>query len=293
VSGTTFDTLVAADGAFSVVRQAMQRRRGFDFVQEHCRHSNVELTIPANAGWDGDGHASHIWPRKDVKLIGFPNPDGSFSLSFHPPSHGAHSAAALFAAGRSRDYFALHFPDVAPRVPGLEQIGARATEPMVSIRCAPWFLGGCVCLVGDAAHALFPFAAGQGANSAFEDGLVMNALLDETGDDFEAAYRAFYHARKPALDALCELTRCGYHKDGISFAIAGGDPVRARLRADLRRAYPALGHSLYANIAFTHHPYDRVIAAEAAVERAIGGLLEADGYTNPLFARGAVTAGTG
>ena len=46
------DVVVSADGAFSVVRRAMQRLDRFDYSQQYLRHGYKELTIPA--GPDGN-----------------------------------------------------------------------------------------------------------------------------------------------------------------------------------------------------------------------------------------------
>src|SRR5256712_5780709 len=61
------DSVIGVDGAFSAVRQSMQRRlNGFDYDESYLAHGYKELTIPPaqDGGWQMEKEALHIWPRK-------------------------------------------------------------------------------------------------------------------------------------------------------------------------------------------------------------------------------------
>src|SRR5690606_18258105 len=57
--------IIGADGAYSTLRNAIQKQMRFNFTQQYISHGYKELVIPPNA--DGefamDANALHIWPR--------------------------------------------------------------------------------------------------------------------------------------------------------------------------------------------------------------------------------------
>ena len=66
-----FDGIVGADGAFSVVRMAMQVTDRFDFSQDYIDHGYKELHIPADhlKAFKIEKNALHIWPRESFMMI--------------------------------------------------------------------------------------------------------------------------------------------------------------------------------------------------------------------------------
>lgn len=73
---------------------------------------------------------------------------------------------------------------------------------------APFYAQRRVCIMGDAAHATFPFN-GQGAAQAIEDAAVLNALFKEvTGlEEVESALRAYDEVRRPRSQRVAALSR--------------------------------------------------------------------------------------
>lgn len=73
---------------------------------------------------------------------------------------------------------------------------------------APFYAKRRICLMGDAAHATFPFN-GQGAAQAVEDAAVLNALFREVTrlEEIEAALRAYDEVRRPRSQAVAALSR--------------------------------------------------------------------------------------
>jgi kynurenine 3-monooxygenase len=77
-----------------------------------------------------------------------------------------------------------------------------------AVHSAPWHISGRVLLLGDAAHAIFPFH-GQGMNAAFEDCLVFDDLLDEHGD-WELLFADFERRRRPNAEAIAQMSLENY-----------------------------------------------------------------------------------
>src|SRR3984893_17387032 len=78
------DAVIGVDGAFSAVRQSMQKKLPeFEYDESYLAHGYKELTIPpaADGSWRMEKEALHIWPRKSFMMIALPNPDGSFTCT--------------------------------------------------------------------------------------------------------------------------------------------------------------------------------------------------------------------
>lgn len=75
-----------------------------------------------------------------------------------------------------------------------------------------------ICLIGDAAHGMEPFAA-QGAAMGIEDAYVLAKNLDELGvENSKAAFESYREARLPRIIKVAkrtELNRFAYHQSGI------------------------------------------------------------------------------
>ncbi|KAJ1637770.1 hypothetical protein T492DRAFT_949633 [Pavlovales sp. CCMP2436] len=206
--------VVGADGSFSVVRRELAKLCRLSLKHEYIEHGYLELSIPPVPGsgeW-GSGfaifpHALHIWPRHDFMLIALPNKDGSFT-------------GTLFASWALLDrilnpeyglaFFREHFADAMAVMPDLAaELRANPRGALATVRCDPWHAAGKVVLIGDAAHAVVPFY-GQGMNAAFEDCLALDDALEQAAGDVPTAIASFYAARKPACDALAELSLGNY-----------------------------------------------------------------------------------
>ncbi len=80
----TGDTVIATDGAGSMVRQSMERSvANFESSSVFLEHGYKELHIPP--GPEGEfqleKNALHIWPRHQFMMIALPNADGSFTCT--------------------------------------------------------------------------------------------------------------------------------------------------------------------------------------------------------------------
>jgi kynurenine 3-monooxygenase len=204
----TAETVIAADGAWSPMRRSlMSRIENFNYSQSFLEYGYKELEIPpaANGAFRIEKHALHIWPRKNYMMIALPNTEGSFTCTLFYPNQGKDSFANLQTPQHVTEFFSREFPDAVPHMPGMvDDFFGNPTGALVTVKCAPWNLGGKALLIGDAAHAIVPFFA-QGMNSGFEDCAVLNSLIDSTDPDWEKVFTRFTQLRKPNADAIADM----------------------------------------------------------------------------------------
>ena len=230
---------IAADGAGSVIRQAMADREDFDSRTEMLGHGYKELTMPP--GEDGRHrmapHALHIWPRGGFMLIALPNLDGSFTVTLFMPHEGRPSFRSLADEAAVRAFFETAFPDAAALMPGYAaEFLANPVGELGTVRCRPWHVEGRAVLLGDAAHAIVPFH-GQGMNCAFEDCLALDECLEAFGPDWPRVFPAFSAQRKPHADAIAQMALENY----VEMRDQVRDPgflLRKALAFELERRFP-------------------------------------------------------
>ncbi|PYJ09117.1 MAG: kynurenine 3-monooxygenase [Verrucomicrobia bacterium] len=255
------DAVIGVDGAFSAVRQSMQKRLpGFQYDESYLAHGYKELTIPpsADGGWRMEKEALHIWPRKSFMMIALPNPDGSFTCTLFWEFAGPRSFESTKTDENVRRFFDEEFPDAVPLMPDLlEEFRENPTGSLVTIRCAPWFYRDKIALVGDAAHAVVPFY-GQGMNAAFEDCVVLDECMAEFPRNRQRAFAEYFLRRKENADALAALAVHNFIEMRDKTA---SKTFRAKKRLDhaLEGLLPGIYLPLYAMVTFTRIPY-----AEAA-----------------------------
>jgi len=255
------DAVIGVDGAFSAVRQSMQRKIGtFQYDESYLAHGYKELTIPPgpDGSWRMEKHALHIWPRKSFMMIALPNPDRSFTCTLFWEFEGERSFGTTKTDEDVRRFFEEEFPDAVPLMPTLlEDFKNNPTGSLVTIRCAPWYYRDKVCILGDAAHAVVPFY-GQGMNAAFEDCVVLDECLEKFPDNRERAFSEYFSRRKENTDALADLAIGNFIEMRDKTA---SKTFRAKKKLDhlLEAALPGIYRPLYTMVTFTRLPY-----AEAA-----------------------------
>src|SRR5438128_7865557 len=251
------DTVIGVDGAFSAVRQSMQKKlENFEYDESYLAHGYKELTIPPgpDGSWQMEKNALHIWPRKSFMMIALPNPDGSFTCTLFWEFEGPRSFASTKTDDDVRRFFDEEFPDAVPLMPRLlEDFRQNPTGSLVTIRCAPWYYRDKVCLLGDAAHAVVPFY-GQGMNAAFEDCVVLDECLEKFRDNRERAFGEYFSRRKRNADALADLAIGNFieMRDKTT-----SKTFRAKKKLDhfLEAALPGIYLPLYTMVTFTRIPY--------------------------------------
>ena len=251
------DAIIGVDGAFSAVRESMQKRLpDFQYDESYLAHGYKELTIPPTpeGGWRMEREALHIWPRKSFMMIALPNPDGSFTCTLFWEFKGPRSFETTTSDDDVRRFFEEEFPDAVPLMPTLlEDYRDNPTGSLVTIRCAPWSYKDKVALVGDAAHAVVPFY-GQGMNAAFEDCVVLDECLAQFPGNRERAFAEYFSRRKENADALADLAVQNFieMRDKTASRI-----FRTKKKLDhlLEGLLPGTYLPLYTMVTFTRIPY--------------------------------------
>ncbi len=269
------DLLVGADGAFSVLRSAMQKTPRFNYSQHYLTYGYKELTIPPTAAGDFamEPHALHIWPRGGYMLIALPNQDKSFTCTLFLSYTGTPSFAHLQTAAAVLAFFEKNFPDALTLMPRLtEEFFENPVSDLVTIHCEPWSRYGQNILLGDAAHAIVPFY-GQGMNAAFEDCRIFSQMLRERSDNLPALIEMFQQTRKPDTDAIAELALRNFTEMRDLVA----DPVfleRKKIEAELHHRYPDRWIPLYTMVTFTDIPYAEALKAGTAQDQIMHQVME-------------------
>jgi len=269
------DCVIGVDGAFSAVRQSMQKEMtGFEYDERYLAHGYKELTIPPapDGSWRMEKNALHIWPRKSFMMIALPNPDGSFTCTLFWEFEGPRSFASTKTDDEIRHFFEEEFPDAVPLMPSLlDDFKTNPTGSLATIRCAPWFYKDKVTLLGDAAHAVVPFY-GQGMNAAFEDCVVLDECLAEFPQDRQRAFAQYFERRKENTDALADLAVQNF----IEMRDKTASPAfRAKKKLDhmLEGVLPGTYLPLYAMVTFTRLPYSTAAKRARFQDRIVFGSL--------------------
>ena len=202
-----FDLVVGADGVRSAVRAGV-RNDAVDFGRITAWRANVAtaalpraLAGPRTGAWLGpEGHVVH-YPIRSGTVT---------NIVAVVPGEGTPDAAFVRWTGEARRLLAA----------------ADEWKPWPTPRLdagRPWS-GGRVVLVGDAAHAMWPFAA-QGGAMALEDGWTLAVALARGGVDALPEWERERRERVARVAALAARNRFVYHARG---------PVRLARNAVMR-----------------------------------------------------------
>jgi len=246
------DTTIAADGAGSVVREAMQHGgvSRFNFSQTWLEHGYKELHIPPgdNGAFRMEKNALHIWARGAFMMIALPNFDGSFTCTLFLAHTGENSFEQLTDEKSLLEFFQTHFADAIPLMPTLtEDFFTNPTGNLGTIKCFPWNVGGMSLLLGDAAHAVVPFY-GQGMNASFEDCRVLNDLIERHGTVWKTVFDEFTNTRKENADAIAQMAEENFYE--MRDAVANPTFQKKReLETKLEQTFPDY-YSKYSMVTF-------------------------------------------
>lgn len=197
------DGLVGADGVWSRIRTGFLEGR----PARYSGRMALRATIPIDETPAELRAATGVWMAPRAHLVHYPVRAGR-ELNLVAVVEGEWQDEA-WSAAIGRDSVIHRFDPVSgTRWPELARALVLAPETWTRWALAtvdPQFAwsAGPVTLLGDAAHAMLPFAA-QGGAMAIEDAAV---LARELGDavDVASAFRAYEEARKPRVTAVADL----------------------------------------------------------------------------------------
>jgi 2-polyprenyl-6-methoxyphenol hydroxylase-like FAD-dependent oxidoreductase len=179
------DLIVAADGAFSRIRENLMLTERISYLPE----GYVRMVVEARPG-DEDSVIYECW-------------NGSRRFLYCPCSEDTHYVALIClvddVAGRrvpvDKEYWSSIFPDFSGVIGRLGDTGR--WDRGMTVRCRSWSAGRVV-LVGDAAHAQAP-NLGQGANMTFTNAMSLAAAVTESSD-VPTALRSWEKRERPLTD---------------------------------------------------------------------------------------------
>jgi len=251
------DVIIGADGAYSSLRDAMQKQTRLNYKQEYISHGYKELTIPATAKgkFAMDPNALHIWPRGQFMLIALPNPDKSFTCTLFLPFEGEKVCFdKINDKSDLESVFRTFFDDAYSLMPDLtDEYFNNPTSSLINVECFPWLKNKSL-LIGDACHAMVPFF-GQGMNCGFEDCYILDDLIEKYGTtSWELVFEKFQKIRKPDTDAISQMARDNF----IEMRDSVANPkfiIRKKIEAKLHDLYPNEWIPLYTMVTFSDMKY--------------------------------------
>lgn len=271
----SYDRVIGTDGAFSAVRQRLQKTDRFDFSQSYLLHGYKELSIsPDKAGKHQlDPLALHIWPRGGYMLIALPNLDGSFTVTLFLAYEGKPSFESLNSAHRVEVFFKREFPKAFDLMPDLAtEFATNPTGSLVTIRTFPWHYADSIVLMGDAAHAIVPFY-GQGMNSGFEDCYQLDQLINQYQHNWTKIGPAYTKERKVNGDAIADLALRNF----IEMRDLTGDPMfllQKKIESRFTALHPKKWLPLYSMVTFSHIPYSKAVRAAKVQDEIMAIVME-------------------
>ena len=204
-----YDVLVGADGMNSVVRPAIQQGKPAQNTQQYEDWGYKEVHIPKEVAQKLAlrENATHTWPRNNSLLLAFPNSDKTLNLMFNLPLEGPESFASLTSEEKIKQFITKDFADLGVLMPYIvDAIINKPTGYFVTILTEPWYYKDSIFLIGDAAHGVTPFY-GQGVSAAFDDAIILCALLDAYHNDWAFVLAEYQKMRKKDTDVLADLSK--------------------------------------------------------------------------------------
>ncbi|MBK7689986.1 MAG: FAD-dependent monooxygenase [Bacteroidetes bacterium] len=278
------DLVIAADGAFSALRNSYLKTDRFDYQQFYIPHGYKELNIPAGArnSFQLNKTALHIWPRINFMLIALPNLDGSFTCTLFFPFEGEVSFSSLTTDQEIRLFFEKYFPDVMPLIPNVvEDFKSNPSSSLVTVKCFPWIYKDKSMLIGDAAHAIVPFY-GQGMNAGFEDcRILMDIIAENHTNDWKNILSLYQQRRKINGDAVADLALQNF----IEMRDLVADPIfleRKKIEKELGKMFPDVFNSVYEMVSFSHTSYFYALSCQKAQDTLLEKVMNAGRFEDSL-----------
>lgn len=231
------DVIIGADGTNSSVRTFLQQGQHTIHSQEYSPGGYKQFTISSEAvqklGLRND--IAYTWNADNEFILAFPNRDGSLSsLLIFPKDKNEFNI--LKSESAIKKILKEDFPILQPIQNNIvSQLLENPVGRFVTIHTDPWYYKDFMALIGDSAHACFPFF-GQGTTAAFGDCMALIELVDRYGSDWMKIFPLYQEARKKHMDMLGELSKEGMNS------------YMRHKRADFESIYNKLesvGHGLF------------------------------------------------
>ncbi len=179
------DLVVAADGAYSRLREAILCTAWMDFGAE----AGIRMMIDRKEG-DPENTIVEHWNGKR-RLLYNPCTDGQDYIFLSAPVDDDEGSKLPI----DRDFWTSQFPMAADLIARFQE--ASRWDRLVTVRCRKWHEGRAA-IIGDAAHAMPP-NLGQAANTAFFNAMALADSLEQH-QNIENALDAWETQQRPLTD---------------------------------------------------------------------------------------------
>ncbi|WP_346909891.1 FAD-dependent monooxygenase [uncultured Roseibium sp.] len=219
--------LIGADGVWSRIRGRVPGHK----QPEYTGLTAYRATLPAEHVDEDLLSRTGLWLGPNAHLVHYPIRAGrEFNLVALVPERWTEEG---WSATADRATLLGHFGNWAPGVKALlEKPGSWLKWALCGVDAnGPWS-DGKIALLGDAAHAMLPFAA-QGAAMAIEDAAVLAHLFPPSATDIRAVLKAYEAARRKRVKKVQETAAENgriYHLSGPM--ALGRDTVMKLMTAD-------------------------------------------------------------
>lgn len=257
----TYDYLIAADGARSLIRddsiQDTEVQCEQTYVPDAYKTVFLNRLNPA-LGLELEPDKIHGWNLDTkMRMLMVPQPGDRlngviiFDADQNPLSNLTTPEAVL-------PFFQENFP-VFGQLMSPEEAEAFWHRPVgrtLTVQCDRFHVGDSILLIGDAAHAVSP-SLGQGCNAALEDVLIFEQLLDHYEDDWARVLPAFSEQRVPDAHALRELSDYSFPR---TRALVLEYFLRLKINRVLHRWFPQWVQPFVFDLVFDYDlPYSQVL----------------------------------
>ncbi len=221
------NVLIGADGVWSKFRKHMPHGVEAQFTGDVAWRGIIALgDIPTNV----DLRNTHLWLGKKAHVVHYPLRQGQYLnvVAVTPAAEFRSSSNWISQSGHSAivDHFE-NWPDELKSV--LSASGNWGGWPLYSVSTSAAWSSDRMVLIGDAAHAMLPYAA-QGGCAAIEDAWILAEQMEQNREDIQAGINAYVKVRRPRINRLAKLARSNkriYHMSGIPQEFR--DVIMARL----------------------------------------------------------------
>ena len=255
----SFNQLLGADGASSIVRKTINNKSSINFRKAFLGHGYKELTIPSSSSNEYmlEENALHIWPRGQFMLIALPNMDKSFTCTLFLPLVGESSFQSIKTKKQVLEFFEEYFPDTITLISELgDEYKKNPVGKLATVYCDKWHYKDVASIFGDAAHAIVPFF-GQGMNASFQDCTVMHSLMKRFENNWKKIFSEYSRFQVPNGHAIADMALENY----IEMRDSVNDPKyieRRELELDLESKFWDRFVPRYSMVSFHQIPYSKV-----------------------------------